>query len=110
MMNNSLPFSKVRHDNILVKLFPEEKEILSNGIYIPISTKNKHTTQLIGEIQLLGDANIEPDGERPFSVKVGDIVVIEKTAGIKYTKNSDNYLLIKESDILLILNKKELKN
>ena len=106
---NNRTIDKLNSDNILVKLLPKEDLEKQDGIYIPDSiNQSKHLSQLAGEVQALGIANIEPDGERPFSVKVGEIVVIEKTAGINYTKDNEKYLIIKESDILLILNKKDI--
>ena len=97
---------KANKDNIVIKLLEKEPDIKIGGIYLPQTNSNKHLTQLIGVVQALGTYNNEPDREVPFSVKLGDTVVLEKTAGIPYQDGEDSYLVIKESDILLILNKK----
>lgn len=98
---------ELKQDNILVKLLNKNNSdyIELDGIILPQTSNNKHLTQLMGEVQALGEYNKEPDGKRPFSVKVGDIVALEKSAGISVNSTSDDLLIIKESDILLILNK-----
>ena len=106
MSNINSPLT-LNSDNILVEL-PLKRDLeKQDGIYIPDTNKYKHLSQLVGKVIDLGTTNKEPDGNRPFSVAIGDNVVIEKTAGISYKKNNKDFLIIKESDILLILNKKE---
>ena len=107
MMNSTNSPLTLNSDNILVELPSKGDLEKQDGIYIPDTNQYKHLSQLVGKVIDLGIANKEPDGTRPFSVSIGDDVVIEKTAGISYKKNNKKYLIIKESDILLILNKKE---
>ena len=94
-------------DNILVELPLKGDLEKQDGIYIPDTNQSKHLSQLIGKVIDLGLSNKEPNGNRPFSVSIGDEIIIKKTAGISYQKNNKKFLIIKESDILLILNKKE---
>lgn len=100
---------KIRKDNILVKLISDNKELMIGGIILPQKQDSKHLTQRMGVVQALGEYNVDHDRKIPFSVKIGDIVVLEKSAGIEHKQNSDTFLIIKESDILLILKNKEIK-
>jgi chaperonin GroES len=102
-------FKKVLKDNILVKLFPETEDVIVGGIILPQKQDSKHVSQRMGVVQALGEYNIENERRIPFSVKEGDVVVLEKTAGIEHKHNSDKYVIVTESDILLILNNKESK-
>ena len=57
-----------------------------------------------GEILAVGDGNLNDDGERtPLQVKVGDTVLFSSYAGTEVTVADEEYLIMKEEDVLGIL-------
>ena len=96
-----------RGEYILVETEPKKETVL-DGIILPESFDKEIVAPIIGKILALGTAVNDPDRSRRFSVNVGDTIVIEKSSGMKLSEPfPSEYLLIKESDILLILNNKK---
>ncbi len=91
-------------DRLLVK-YSEEPEKSSGGLYIPDSAKEKPQE---GEVVAAGPGRVTDDGKlQAMEVKVGDIVLFEKYAGSNKLKFDDiEYIIIREDEILGILNKK----
>lgn len=88
-------------DRVLVKPL-EEKEINKGGIIIPDTAKEKPQE---GEIVAVGSGKIMEDGKRqPLEVKKGDKVIYGKYAGTEVKIENNEYLLMREDDILGILN------
>ena len=58
-----------------------------------------------GKVLAVGPGRLDDDGKRiPLEVKVGDTVVYAKYAGTSFkTKDGDDILFLKETDILAIL-------
>ncbi|UCE71393.1 MAG: co-chaperone GroES [Nitrospiraceae bacterium] len=84
-------------DRVLVK-YSEEPEKSSGGIYIPETAKEKPQK---GEVIAVGSGKITDDGKvQAMEVKVGDIVLFEKYSGSKIKMDNDEYLIIREDDIL----------
>jgi chaperonin GroES len=82
---------KVLKDNVLVELDPQE-EITSGGIVLPEKAQD---TAFSGMVVACGcDAS---------QIKVGDHVFMGKYAGISMTFNEKPCLLLKEADILAVL-------
>jgi chaperonin GroES len=89
-------------DKILVK-YSEESEKSSGGLYIPDTAKEKPQK---GEIIAVGPGRITDDGKlQKMDVKIGDVVLFEKYSGSKITMDNVEYLIIKEDDILGIVEK-----
>jgi chaperonin GroES len=89
-------------DRLLVK-YSEESEKSSGGLYIPDSAKEKPQK---GEIIAVGPGRITDDGKlQKMDVKIGDIVLFEKYSGSKITMENVEHLIIKEDDILGIVEK-----
>jgi chaperonin GroES len=89
-------------DRVLVK-YSEEPEKSTGGIYIPDTAKEKPQR---GEIVAVGSGKITDDGKvQKMEVKVGDIVLFEKYSGSKINIDDTEYLIIKEDDILGIVEK-----
>jgi len=89
-------------DRVLVK-YSEEPEKSAGGIYIPDTAKEKPQR---GEIVAVGSGKITEDGKvQKMEVKVGDIVLFEKYSGSKINIDDTEYLIIKEDDILGIVQK-----
>jgi chaperonin GroES len=93
---------KPLRDRVLVK-YSEEAEKTAGGLYIPDSAKEKPQK---GEVVAVGSGRITDDGKlQPISVKVGDTVLFDKYSGSKVTMDDMEYLIIREEDILGIVEK-----
>ncbi|HBH60202.1 MAG TPA: co-chaperone GroES [Nitrospiraceae bacterium] len=89
-------------DRVLVK-YSEEPEKSAGGLYIPDTAKEKPQR---GEIVAVGSGKITDDGKvQKMEVKVGDIVLFEKYSGSKINIDEKEYLIIREDDILGIVQK-----
>ncbi|HLF92497.1 MAG TPA: co-chaperone GroES [Planctomycetota bacterium] len=93
---------KVRplHDRILVKRI-EEKEQKVGGIIVPDSAKEKPTE---AEVVAVGSGRVLESGARlPLAVKAGDKVLIGKWSGTEVKIEGQEYLILKEDEVLGIL-------
>ncbi len=88
------------HDRVLVKRFVEEEKS-KGGIIIPDTAKEKPVQ---GEIIAVGTGRILEDGKiRPLEVKKGDKVLFGKYAGTEIKIEGDDFLMMREEDILGII-------
>lgn len=93
---------KPLRDRVLVK-YSEEAEKSAGGLYIPDTAKEKPQK---GEVVAVGPGRITEDGKlQKTEVKVGDVVLFDKYSGSKITMDNVEYLIIREEDILGILEK-----
>jgi chaperonin GroES len=89
------------HDRVLVKRFVED-ERSKGGIIIPDTAKEK---PIQGEIIATGQGRVAEDGTvRPLDVKKGDRVLFGKYAGTEIKIDGDEFLMMREEDILGVLN------
>lgn len=89
-------------DRVLVKMV-EDVEQIKGGIIIPDSAKEKPQE---AEVIALGTGKTDKDGHNvPFQVKVGDRVLISKYGGTEVKFGDEKYTLLREDDILGIINK-----
>ena len=88
-------------DRVLVK-YSEEPEKSSGGLYIPDSAKEKPQK---GEVVAAGPGKVDNGKTHPMEVKVGDEVLFEKYSGSKINIEEQEYLIIREDDILGIVEK-----
>jgi chaperonin GroES len=87
-------------DRVLVHPL-DEKEVKKGGIIIPDSAKEKPQE---GEVVALGTGKTDEKGEKiAFTVKIGDRVLISKYGGTEVKIDGENYLIMREDDILGIL-------
>lgn len=92
---------KPLHDRVLVKRLAEEEKT-AGGIYIPDTAKEKPQR---GQIVAVGKGRVTEDGRViPLDVKVGDRVLFSKYAGTEIKIDGEEYLMMREDDILGILN------
>ncbi len=94
---------KVRplHDRVLVKRL-EEDETTPGGIIIPDTAKEKPQK---GEVVAVGPGKTLDNGDiAPMNVKPGDKVLFGKYAGTEIKINGVESLILKEDDILGIIN------
>lgn len=87
-------------DRIVVKPLEEEVEE-RGGIIIPDTAKEKPQQ---GEIVAVGPGALADDGSRmPMEVKNGDKVLYGKWTGSEVRIDGEDYLIMKEADILAII-------
>lgn len=100
-MSETTPNLKPLGDRVLVKAL-EETEKVEKGIIIPDSAKEKPQE---ATIVALGSGPKDKDGNViDFQVKVGDKVIVSKYGGTEVKYQSETYNLVREDDILAILN------
>jgi len=85
-------------DRVVIKPL-EQDEKTTSGIYLPDTAKERPQT---GEVVAAGPGRFTEDGKGkvPMELKVGDKVVYSKYAGTEYKDGEDEYLILRESDIL----------
>lgn len=89
-------------DRIVVKPL-EQEERTPGGIILPETAKERPQE---GEVLAVGPGRMGEDNRRiPMEVKVGDIVLFAKYAGTEVKIKDEKYLILKESDVLAIVEK-----
>ncbi len=87
-------------DRIIVQRI-EEDQTTKGGIIIPDSAKEKPQE---GKAIAVGNGKITDDGKvQPLDVKKGDRVLFSKYAGTEVTLDGEDHLIIREDDVLGIL-------
>ncbi len=90
------------HDKILVKRLQEEEKT-KGGIIIPDTAKEK---PMEGEVVSAGKGRVTEEGKVvPLDVKAGDRVLFSKYAGTEVKIEGAEYLIMREEDILGIIEK-----
>ncbi|MFN3307257.1 MAG: co-chaperone GroES [Candidatus Kapaibacteriota bacterium] len=88
------------HDRVIIKPSQPE-EVTKGGIIIPDTAKEK---PMQGEVIAVGPGKLTEDGKVvPLTVKVGDKVLYGKYSGTEVEINGEQYLIMRESDILAII-------
>ena len=92
------------HDRVLVRRI-EGDEKTKGGLIIPDSAKEKPQE---GEVVSVGEGSRKDSGELiPMSVKAGDKILFGKWSGTEVKLDGEEYLIMKESDILGVLSAKK---
>jgi chaperonin GroES len=93
-------------DRIVVKLI-EELERTKGGIVLPDTAKEKPQE---AEVVAVGPGARNEEGERiQMDVKVGDRVVFAKYSGTEFRQDDEEYLILRESDILAVVERERAK-
>ena len=96
----SAPKVRPLGDRVLVQRL-EAEEKTAGGIVLPDTAKEKPQR---GTVLALGDGKMLDDGSRAgFQVGVGDTVLFTSYAGTDITLEGEDYLLMRESDIVAII-------
>lgn len=91
---------KPLQDRVLVQRV-EEKATTKGGIIIPDTAKEKPAE---GKVIAVGAGKVADDGKRiPLEIKKGDRVLFGKYAGTEVQIEGDEYLIMREDDILGII-------
>jgi chaperonin GroES len=76
----------------------EQEQTTKGGIFLPDTAKEKPQE---GEVVAVGPGRVSDDGTRiPMELAVGDRVIYSKYAGTEYKDGDDQYLILRESDVL----------
>ena len=87
-------------DRILVKRLDEAEEQSVGGIIIPDTAKEKPQE---AEVVAIGPGRLEDGGRVAPEVSKGDKVLIGKYSGTEVKVDGDDYLIMREDDILAIV-------
>lgn len=90
------------NDRLLVQRL-EEEEKTAGGIIIPDSAKEKPAQ---GKVVAVGPGKLSDAGERvALQVKAGDVILFSKYGGTDVKLDGDDYLIMREDDVLGIVEK-----
>mmetsp|Transcript_7787 Transcript_7787/g.4153 ORF Transcript_7787/g.4153 Transcript_7787/m.4153 type:complete len:96 (-) Transcript_7787:117-404(-) len=88
------------HDRILVERV-EETTQTKGGIIIPDSAKEKPAE---GKVVAAGNGKVGDDGKRiPLEIKAGDSILFGKYSGSEVKIEDDEFLIMREDDVLGII-------
>ena len=99
---------KVRplHDRVIIERI-EETEQRVGGIIIPDSAKEKPQQ---GKVIAAGNGKTKDDGKRqPLDVKAGDLILFGKYSGQEIKLDGEDYLIMREDEVLAVLEDGEVK-
>ncbi len=84
-------------ERVIIKPIEQEQQT-KGGIFLPDTAKEKPQE---GEVVAVGPGRVSEDGSRiPMELSNGDKVIYSKFAGTEYKDGDDEYLILRESDIL----------
>lgn len=87
-------------DRVIVEVV-EQEEKTSSGIVLPDSAKEKPQE---GKVVAVGSGRVTDNGEKvALEVKEGDHVIYSKFAGTEVKQGDNEYLVLRESDILAVV-------
>ena len=90
-------------DRILVKRLDEEEKT-KGGIIIPDTAKEKPQE---GKVIAVGGGKVSEDGKvQPLDVSKGDRVLFGKYSGTDVTLDGDDYVILREEDVLAVMESK----
>ncbi len=94
------------HDRVLLKRVDQEEKT-AGGIIIPDTAQEK---PMEGEVVATGPGARGEDGKlHPLDVKAGDRVLFGKWSGTEVKIDGEEYLILKESDIMGVIEKSAAK-
>lgn len=82
---------------VLAKKIEEEKRTSTGGIVLPDNVKNEKVVR--AKVLAIGT-------DEKFEVKVGDEIIVGNYSGTEIEQGEDKLILVKETDILAIVEKK----
>ena len=90
------------YDRIVVKRISEEEQKTASGLIIPDSAKEKPQE---GEVVAVGKGKRLEDGKLvPLDVQVGDRILFGKYSGSDIKLDGNEYLIMREDEVLGVLN------
>jgi chaperonin GroES len=95
-------FMKVKplHDRLIIRRL-EEEEKTKGGIIIPDTAKEK---PIEGKVIAVGAGRVKKDGTKiPLEIEKGNRVLYAKHAGTEVKIDGEEYLIMKEDDVLAVI-------
>lgn len=89
---------KPLQDNVLIKM-KENEETTKSGIILTASSEKPKVAEVIE----VGPGRVEDGKKVEMHIKKGDKVILNKYAGTEVKYEGDDYLIVKEGDILAII-------
>ena len=87
-------------DRVVIRVAKEEEKTVG-GIVLASVAKEKPQT---GEVIAVGEGRVLENGTKvPMEVKIGDTVMFEKYSGTEVELDGEEYIIVKQSDILAIM-------
>ncbi|NPV43860.1 10 kDa chaperonin [Koleobacter methoxysyntrophicus] len=86
-------------DRVVIKVL-ESEEKTKSGIVIPDTAKEKPQE---GKVVAVGSGEVVDGKKIPLEVKVGDRVIYSKYAGTEVKLDGEEYLILRQNDILAIV-------
>lgn len=87
-------------DRVIISALPQE-EMTKGGVILPDTAKEKPQQ---GEVVAVGKGRVSDTGELiKMTVKVGDRVLYGKYSGTEVKIEGEEYLIVKESEILAVI-------
>lgn len=88
-------------DRIIIKPL-EAEEKTRGGIVLPDTAKEKPQE---GKVVAVGKGKHTEKGIQAIEVKVGDVVLYGKYSGTEITADGEQYLIVREEDVLAVVGK-----
>ena len=86
-------------DRVLIKML-ESEETTKSGIILSAGAKEKPQ---VAEVIEVGPGRIIDDKPEKMEVKKGDNIIISEYAGTKVKYNQEEYIIVKQDEILAIV-------
>lgn len=88
-------------DRVVIKP-AEREEKTKGGIFLPDTASKERPME--GTVLAVGDGRLDDNGKRiAMNVKAGDKVLFAKYSGTEYKVDDVEYLILKENDILGVI-------
>ena len=89
------------HDRVIIKRIEDDVNQTAGGLFIPDTAKEKPQE---GEVIAAGEGKYKEDGTRqPLDVKAGDRVLFGKYSGSEIKLDGDEFIIMREDEILGII-------
>jgi len=94
---------KPLHDRVILRRIEDSVNQTAGGLYIPDTAKEKPQE---GEVIAVGEGKYKEDGTRQtLDVKAGDRVLFGKYSGSEIKLDGEEYLIMREDEILGIISR-----
>lgn len=94
---------KPLHDRVILRRIEDNVNQTAGGLFIPDTAKEKPQE---GEVIAVGEGKYKEDGTRQtLDVKAGDRVLFGKYSGSEIKLDGEEFLIMREDEILGIINR-----
>ena len=95
------------HDRLIIQRIDEGEQKIG-GIIIPDTAKEKPQQ---GKVLAVGNGKLNEDGKRfPLDLKAGNLILFGKYSGQEIKLDGEEYLIMKEDDVLAVIESHSSKN